>query len=81
MIKGGCGENMNWFIVTSKRGIKNVIKNAVTNRNEERIKKKLEMKLTRQFYCMIYNEVLWDLKQEMILNLMLLKKIKRKFIK
>lgn len=34
------GENMNWFIVTSKRGIKNVIKNAVTNRNEERIKKK-----------------------------------------
>lgn len=34
------------------------------------------MKLTRQFYCMIYNEVLWDLKQEMILNLMLLKKKK-----
>jgi len=39
VIKGGCGENMNWFIVASKRGIKNVIKNAVTNRNEGRIKK------------------------------------------
>lgn len=39
------------------------------------------MKLKRQVYCVIYNEVLWDFKQKMILNLMLLKKIKKKLIK
>lgn len=37
-------------------------------------KKNPEMKLKRQLYCVIYNEVLWDFKQEIILNLMLLKK-------
>lgn len=43
------------------------------------------MKQKRQLYCVIYNEVLWDFKQEVILNLMLLKKnnqkLKKKLIK
>lgn len=39
------------------------------------------MKLKRQLYCVIYNEVLWNFKQDMILNLILLKKNKKEIEK
>lgn len=81
MIKGGCGEDMNWFIVASRRGVRECNKECSNKQEWRKNKKNPEMKLKRQLYCVIYNEVLWDFKQEMILNLMLLKKIKRKLIK
>lgn len=39
------------------------------------------MKPKRQLYCMIYNEVLWNFKQDMILNSILLRKNKREIEK
>lgn len=39
------------------------------------------MKLKRQLYCVIYNEVLWNFKQDMILNLIVLKKNKKEIEK